>query len=141
MRIENTVGQKSKLYQLLFTLGNSYLERQQFSEAYDKLSQLLELEPDNPEVLELTSKAAIKIEKVTDEALDLYEKTLAKHTNPRQFIVELATLFEGNKINTAFSNEVLQKAKQLENGNGNEADFEPAEAEQFISNNTSVRNN
>ncbi|RMF63256.1 MAG: tetratricopeptide repeat protein, partial [Calditrichaeota bacterium] len=93
MTTEKNAAAEERIRQLLHTLGKAYLERRQFAEAYAKLSQLLQLDPDNAEVLEETALAAIGSRDVSATALALYEKAVAAQPNAEHLLTALATLF------------------------------------------------
>ncbi|RME01772.1 MAG: hypothetical protein D6814_00870, partial [Calditrichaeota bacterium] len=102
--------QQRRISQILRQLGRAYLERHQFSEAFEKFQQLAELEPENPETLMDLAMAAIGLKDISDEAQAIYHKAL--HLNPESeaLKVGLATLFMQQEVQTDFSVDICEQA-------------------------------
>ncbi|MFQ5649231.1 MAG: protein kinase [bacterium] len=108
-----STGQESRLKDLLYHLGKSYLDRQQYDKAYEKLCQLFELEPNNSEVSLHASFAAIGLEDVSETALGLYEKAVSLNPRSEELIWAVASLFARQQVIAPFAIAIAQKALEL----------------------------
>jgi len=88
----------SHLYSLLLRLGDAYLEKEQFAEANEKLSQLIEMDPDNPEIALSLAKARYGLEDVSKESILIYEQALALNPQVEPLNANIMQLLEKHKI-------------------------------------------
>lgn len=109
----------NRLKQLLYTLGKSYLERQQFQEADEKLSQLIEIDAENPEFCLYAAVARIGLEDVSQESLELYERAVKLNPYADVLIPRLNDLLDRKNVVTPFSQMLRQ---QVNSGEDNQDD-------------------
>lgn len=107
------VEQQDRIQQLLQKLGRAYLERRQFAEAYEKLRQLLEFNPQNPEYLRDTAIALIGMGDISEQAQQVYQAAVAKNPASDAIKLGLATLFMQNSVTTSFALDICEKAAAL----------------------------
>lgn len=93
----------NRLNQLLYTLAKAYLQRGQYLEAYDKLRQLLRLDPENAEIMLDAAVAALGLNEASSEALSLYEKVLAQNPQAQALKLSLADLFMQRRVSSPFA--------------------------------------
>jgi tetratricopeptide (TPR) repeat protein len=110
---KDQVQQQDRIQQLLERLGKAYLERQDYAEAYDKFAQLLEIDPENQSYLLNTSIASIGIGRVSQSALELYEKAIDKNRASNALKIGLATLFMQNNVSSPFAAQVCEAAARI----------------------------
>lgn len=109
----NQVQQQDRIQQLLERLGKAYLERQDYANAYDKFTHLLETDPENQIYLLNTSIASIGIGRVSQNALKLYEKAIDKNRESNALKIGLATLFMQNSVTSPFAVQVCEAAARI----------------------------
>ncbi|MGH7496309.1 MAG: protein kinase domain-containing protein [bacterium] len=104
----------NRLNQLLYTLAKAYLQRGQYLEAYDKLRQLLRLDPDNAEIMVDATVAALGLNEASSEALGLYEKVLAQNPSARALKFNITDLLVQRRVASPFAialcEEVVEQA-------------------------------
>jgi tetratricopeptide (TPR) repeat protein len=104
----------NRLNQLLCTLAKAYLQRGQYLEAYDKLRQLLRLDPDNAEIVLDAAVAALGLNEASSEALSLYEKVLAQNPGARALKFNIIDLLIQRRVSSPFAialcEEVVEEA-------------------------------
>ncbi len=100
--------QANRLNQLLYTLARAYLQRGQFSEAYDKLKQLIQLEEDNTEFLLDAAVAGLALNDVSEAALALYQRALEFNPGSKALRLNLVDFFLKHRIVTPFAIEVCE---------------------------------
>src|SRR5262245_17846118 len=104
----------NRLNQLLYTLAKAYLQRGQYLEAYDKLRQLLRLDPDNAEIMVDAAVAALGLNEASSEALGLYEKVLAQNPEARTLKFNITDLLVQRRVSSPFAislcEEVVEQA-------------------------------
>jgi tetratricopeptide (TPR) repeat protein len=105
--------QSKRLHQLLHTLGRAYLQKEQYAEAFDKFTQLLALEPNNPEFLLDAAIAALGTNDVSPPTLALYEKTLAQNPDASALKSGLASLFVHQNLATPFAIALCESVVEL----------------------------
>lgn len=114
-----------KIQQLLLALGKAYLERQQYSQAFDKFQQLLNMGYEDSEVTLNAAEAAIALQDVSAGALELYEKAATLNPTSRRLRQLLEDIFSQFAIATPFALEMIQGAKAKnepeENASGQES--------------------
>ncbi len=101
-----------KIQQLLLALGKAYLERQQYSQAFERFQQLLEMGCENAEVTFGAAQAAISLQDVSDSALQLYEKAATHNPTSRNLKQMLAELFLQFDVATPFALEIINDLTQ-----------------------------
>ncbi|MFQ5709181.1 MAG: tetratricopeptide repeat protein, partial [bacterium] len=112
--------QANRLEQLLNTLGCAYLRRQQYSEAFEKFQQLLELGTDDPSVYKNAATASIGLGFISEQALDLYQEALDRNPEAAELKINLATLFLKNNVDSDFATNVYKAAVDLQPPNAKE---------------------
>ncbi len=114
----------SRMSQLLYTLGKSYLERQHFQEANDKFGQLLEFTPNDPDICLNLASSRIGLQDVSDNSLEIYERAVALNPDNDVIYTQIADLFRKFNIDTAFATAMVQDSDSPQI----EASGAPAEA-------------
>lgn len=104
--------QNQKLQKLLLKLGRSYLENNRYHDAFNKLTQLIKLEPENVQALGLAVKAAIALEDVSEQTLDLYSRAVNESLN-LETRKHLRTLLDNHDLQSPASSEIKQKLDAL----------------------------
>jgi tetratricopeptide (TPR) repeat protein len=104
--------ESARIDNLLLALGKAYLEKKNYSEAYAKLSQLVERNPESPEANLYASYAAMGLEATSAEALSLYESTLSLNPKADHLLVPLAGLLAEKQIDSDFAKEVIEAANK-----------------------------
>jgi len=108
----------NRLNQLLYTLAKAYLQRGQYLEAYDKLRQLLRLDPENAEILLDAAVAALGLNEASSEAMGLYEKVLAQNPGAQALKRNIADLLIQRRIASPFAvalcEEIVEQAPSNE---------------------------
>ena len=109
--METPITNKSeRIKQILHQLGRAYIEKRQFSAAREKLSLLLQLEPDHPEVIKDLTIACVGLNEVGEEAMNLYHRAVALNPDSPALKLGLATLFAKNQITTDFAIGICEEA-------------------------------
>ena len=107
----------NRLNQLLYTLAKAYLQRGQYLEAYDKLRQLLRLDPDNSEIMVDAAVAALGLNEASSEALGLYERVLAQNPEARALKFNITDLLVQRRVSSPFAislcEEVVEQAPAM----------------------------
>ncbi len=106
-----------RISQLLITLGNAYLDRQQYPEAFEKFDQLIERGIQTPEIMNKAAISAIGANYSNDKALAIYKKALENDQDSSALIIGLATLFAQNNVVIPFAFEVCENALKLNPAN------------------------
>ena len=110
--------QANRLNQLLYTLARAYLQRGQFSEAYEKLKQLLQLENENTEFLLDAAIAGLALNDVSEPALALYQKALEFNPASKALRLNLVDFFLKQQLLNPFAVELCES--MLEQSPANE---------------------
>jgi len=100
--------QANRLNQLLYTLARAYLQRGQFSEAYEKLKQLIQLENENTEFLLDAAIAGLALNDVSEPALALYQRALEFNPASKALRLNLADFFLKHQIIHPFAVELCE---------------------------------
>lgn len=103
----------NRLNQLLFTLAKAYLQRGQYLEAYDKLRQLLRLDPENTEIMLDTAVAALGLNEASSEALSLYEQVLAQNPGAKALKFNIADLLVQRRVTSPFAIGLCEEVVEL----------------------------
>ncbi|KAA3616099.1 MAG: hypothetical protein DWQ05_10140 [Calditrichaeota bacterium] len=112
-----------RISQLLFTLGNAYLDRQQYPEAYEKFDQLIDRGVTTPDILHKTAISAIGSNYITEKALEVYHKAIESNPESSALKIGLATLFAQHNIVTPFVLEVCESALRYKPANAQKIHF------------------
>lgn len=110
--------QANRLNQLLYTLARAYLQRGQFSEAYEKLKQLIQLENENTEFLLDAAIAGLALNDVSEPALALYQRALEYNPASKALRLNLTDFFLKHQLLSPFAVELCES--MLEQGSANE---------------------
>ena len=100
--------QANRLNQLLYTLARAYLQKGQFSEAYEKLKQLIQLENENTEFLLDAAIAGLALNDVTEPALALYQRALEFNPSSKALRLNLADFFLKHQLISPFAVELCE---------------------------------
>lgn len=101
---------QTRRYKLLYTLGSSYLEREHYLEADEKLTQLLELDPENPDICLKAAQARLGLQEVSEPALHLYEKAVSLNPKEEGICLRLVELFNTHNVESPFASELFERA-------------------------------
>jgi serine/threonine protein kinase/tetratricopeptide (TPR) repeat protein len=110
----NHEAQTDKVHQLLLALGKAYLERKEYTFAFEKFQQLLELGAESPEVVLCAATAKIYLNDVSHSALLLYEKAISVNPDSQSLRQKLAEMFIQFDVTTTFAFEILDSVSQPE---------------------------
>lgn len=113
--------QANRLNQLLYTLARAYLQKGQFSEAYEKLKQLVQLENENTEFLLDAAVAGLALNDVSEPALALYQRALEFNPASKALRLNLADFFLKHQLVSPFAVELCES--MLEQAPANEAEL------------------
>ncbi len=100
--------QANRLNQLLYTLARAYLQRGQFSEAYEKLKQLIQLENENTEFLLDAAIAGLALNDVSEPALALYQRALEYNPASKALRLNLTDFFLKHQLISPFAVELCE---------------------------------
>jgi len=147
--MDEKLQENQRVFELLFQLGQAYLEKGQYNEAIDKLSKLIELGEESASVYLNLSKAFMLKEQYDDTAINVFRKTLKFDPDNKVINVVLSKIYlnknreddEAYKIyqtalqyNPKNKNDILVKLIQIDYNRGN---YEVAKirAEEFLTSN------
>ncbi|KAA3656771.1 MAG: tetratricopeptide repeat protein, partial [Calditrichaeota bacterium] len=106
-----------RIGQLLLTLGNAYLDRQQYEEAFEKFEQLVDRNVDSADIWHKAAVSGIGANNVSDKALTIYKKAMEDDPDSSALKIGVATLFAQNEIVTPYSIEICETALTLNPAN------------------------
>ncbi len=102
--------QNERVRQILKQLSKAYLERHQFTEAYEKLQQLYSLDPEDHDIIRDMAVALIGMKDVSERATTTYQKALELFPDSKALILGLATLFVQKGVASEFSIQICETA-------------------------------
>ncbi|MCB9501440.1 MAG: protein kinase [Deferribacteres bacterium] len=99
-----------RIGQLLFTLGNAYLDRQQYPEAFEKFEQLIDRNIDSADVWHKAAISAIGANSTSEKAMTIYKKALECNPESSALKIGIATLFAQVELINPFTTELCESA-------------------------------
>lgn len=109
-----------RVYDLLFNLGKAYLEKGRYDEAIEKFTKLIELSEENEQIYLNLSKAYLLKEQFDEQAIQIFQRTLAYDPANKVINVILSEIYLSQKREDQEASQVYRNAIQYNPQNAKE---------------------
>jgi len=109
-----------RVFELLFKLGQAYLEKGRYDEAIEKFGKLIELGAENTNIYSNLSKAYMLKEQYDEKAIEVFYKTLEFEPDNQDLLLLLSQLYLANKNDDDQAYRIYKKALRYRPQNAND---------------------